>query len=394
MPALTVGLTVGVVKESAPEENRVALVPEVLSRLTAAGLTVLVESGAGAKAWFSDNAYVQAGATVVPAEELIERADVLVCVRPPDPQRLARLRPGQVVVGLLTPFADPALVSASLRGQLTTVSLDLLPRTLSRAQPMDALSSQANIAGYKAVLVAADAYGRYFPMLMTAAGTAKPAQVLVLGAGVAGLSAIGTARRLGAIVTGYDIRPETREEVRSLGAKFLELDDTKLEGSGVGGYARALTDAERDAQQQALQERIAGFDVVITTAAVPGRTPPVLVTAAALKQMRPGSVVVDIAAGPLGGNVELCEPDRTIVVADGVTIIGAGNLASAMAAGASTAYSRNISAMVTHLVRDGALAIDTSDEILAAVVVTHGGAVINPTLAASLPAPQRDGGTA
>ena len=228
---------------------------------------------------------------------------------------------------------------------VTAVSLDLLPRTLSRAQAMDALTSQANLAGYKAVLVAADTYGRYFPMLMTAAGTAKPAQVLVLGAGVAGLAAIGTARRLGAMVTGYDIRPQSRDEVRSLGARFLDLAGATL-ADGEGGYARALTDEERLAQQEALQQRIGEFDVVITTAQVPGRRPPLLVTAEAVKGMRPGSVVVDLAAGALGGNVEGTVADQRVVTEESVTLIGAGNLAAAMAPGASTAYARNVTAML------------------------------------------------
>jgi NAD(P) transhydrogenase subunit alpha len=244
---------------------------------------------------------------------------------------------------------------------------------------MDALTSQANIAGYKAVLVAADAYGRYFPMMMTAAGTARPAQVLVLGVGVAGLAAIGTARRLGALVTGYDIRPETREEVRSVGARFLDLPGVSS-GGGEGGYARALTDEERQAQQAALQQRIGDFDVVITTAQVPGRRPPLLVTQEALKGMRPGSVVVDIAAGQLGGNVEGSKPEATEVVADGVRLVGAGNLPSAMAAGSSSAYARNITALVTHLVRDGEPIVDLTDEIQAALVMTSGGQVVHPAV--------------
>jgi NAD(P) transhydrogenase subunit alpha len=263
------------------------------------------------------------------------------------------------------------VVEACARRGVTAISLDLLPRTLSRAQSMDALTSQANIAGYKAALVAADAYGRYFPLLMTAAGTAKPAQVLVLGAGVAGLSALGTCRRLGAQVTGYDIRPETRDEVTSVGARFLDLAGVTV-ANGVGGYARALRDEERQAQQEALQQRIGEFDVVITTAQVPGRRPPVLVTAEAVKGMRPGSVVVDLAAGPLGGNVEGSEPDRDVLLADGVRVIGAGNLASAMAPGASAAYARNIAALVAHLMPGGDPVIDPADEVIGPMLVTKG----------------------
>jgi NAD(P) transhydrogenase subunit alpha len=347
------------------------MVPAVLPRL---GPDVAVERDAGAAAFIPNSRYVEAGAAIVDSAVLAATADVVLCVQPPP---VDRLRAGQVLVGLLNPLGNPELVRVCAERGVTAISLDLLPRNLSRAQSMDALTSQANIAGYKAALVAADTYGSYFPMLMTAAGTAKPAQVLVLGVGVAGLSAIGTARRLGAVVTGYDIRPETRDEVRSVGARFLELAGIS-EGSGVGGYARALNEEERAAQQEALQERIGDFDVVITTAQVPGRTPPLLVTAEALKGMRPGSVVVDLAAGPLGGNVQGSVPDRTVVVADGVTIVGAGNLPSAMAPGASAAYARNVAALTAHLVRDGAPVIDLDDEILKAVVVTHDGAVVNP----------------
>lgn len=374
-------VSVGVVKESAAGERRVAVVPEMVPRLRGLGLNVLVQTGAGDGAWLPDSAYLEAGAEVLPATALDERADVLLCVQPPNADRVAGLRAGQVLAGLLGALTNPGLVAAATERGVTLVSLDLLPRTLSRAQSMDALTSQANIAGYKAVLVAADAYGRYFPMLMTAAGTAKPTQLLVLGAGVAGLSAMGTARRLGAQVTGYDIRPETREEVRSVGARFLDLADVAA-GGGEGGYARALTEQEREAQQQALQERIGRFDVVITTAQVPGRTPPRLVTAEALKGMRAGSVVVDLAAGPLGGNVEGSQPDERLVV-HGVTVIGAGNLPAAMAPGASAAFARNITALTTHLVRDGRLALDLDDEIQAAVVVTHDGHAVHPLIGAA-----------
>ena len=370
---------IGVVRETAPGERRVAAVPAVVSRLRQLGVEVLVETEAGAGAFLPDSAYVEAGATVT-EPDAVYAAEVLLCVQPPDP---TRLKAGQVLIGLLNPFGNKEQVAAWVERGVTTVSLDLLPRTLSRAQSMDALTSQANIAGYKAAVLAADTYGSYFPMLMTAAGTAKPAQVLVLGVGVAGLSAIGTVRRLGAVVTGYDIRPETRDEVRSVGARFLELAAV-AEGKGEGGYARALTDEERAAQQEALQERIGDFDVVITTAQVPGRRPPQLVTQEALKGMRPGSVVVDLAAGPLGGNVEGSVPDRTIVVADGVTVVGAGNLPAAMAPGASAAYARNVSALVAHLLPEGAPAIDVADEIQAAVVVTHDGAIVNPTVRSAL----------
>jgi NAD(P) transhydrogenase subunit alpha len=374
-------ITTGVLAEPAPGEHRVALVPEVVTRLRAAGFDVLVTSGAGLGAWFTDDAYTSAGATVAAADEVLARADVLLCVEPPDHD--LPLRAGQTVIGLLEPLTRPSLVRSLAERGVTAVSLDLLPRTLSRAQSMDALTSQANIAGYKAVLVAADTYGRYLPMLTTAAGTVKPARVLVLGIGVAGLAAIATARRLGALVSAYDVRPEARAEAESLGARFLDLAPV-TSGSGVDGYARELTAAERQAQQDALDEQAAGFDIVITTARVPGRRPPVLVTAAALARMRPGSVVVDLAASELGGNVEVSTPDGSTVLDNGVTVIAAGDLPSRMAPAASTAYARNVVALLTHLVRDGELVVDPTDEIQAGVVVTHRGEIVNPTVASAL----------
>jgi H+-translocating NAD(P) transhydrogenase subunit alpha len=367
----------GVVRELDPGERRVALVPDAVPRLRAVGIEVLVESGAGQAAWFPDDAYAEAGAAVVPREELYERAGVLLCVNAPGPESLALLREGQALLGLLEPRGNAALAAGWAERGVTAVSLDLLPRTLSRAQTMDALTSQANIAGYRAVLVAASAYPRYFPMLTTAAGTAPPAQVFVLGTGVAGLQAIATARRLGAVVTAYDIRPEARAEVGSLGARFLDVPGVSA-GSGEGGYARALRSEEENVQQKALEDHIARSDIVITTAKVPGRRPPTLVTSAALAGMRPGSVVVDTAAGPLGGNVEGSLPDHTEVTGGGVTVIGAGNLPSAMATAASTAYARNVAAALTHLLREGALHIDLDDEITAATVVTHDGSVRLP----------------
>ena len=372
--------TIGVVRETTPGERRVALVPDVAARLCRAGMEVLIEAGAGAGAKFPDGAYADAGATITTAGEVYDRADVLACVSPAED---AALHSGQVLLGLLQPLARPDLIADLARAGVTAISLDLLPRTLSRAQSMDALTSQASVAGYKAVLVAADAYGGYFPMMMTAAGTVKPATVLVLGAGVAGLQAIGTARRLGAVVTGYDVRPETRQEIASLGARFLDLG-TAVEAAGAGGYARELTAAERDAQQHALDERIAAFDIVITTAAVPGRRPPVLVTEEALKGMRPGSVVVDLASGPLGGNVALSQPDTAVETGNGVTVIGAGSLPAQMPIAASTAYARNVAATLGEFVRDGAVTIDPGDELQAAIVVAHAGKLLNAAVRALL----------
>jgi proton-translocating NAD(P)+ transhydrogenase subunit alpha len=378
-------LMVAVGKESGPDENRVALVPDQIGPLRAAGLAVRVESGAGARAWFDDDAYARAGAEVVSRAELAA-ADIVVAVDRPA-EDLLRQTAGQVVVGMLAPLADPGYAQRLARRGITAVSLDCLPRILSRAQPMDALTSQANVAGYKAVLVAANAFGRFFPMLVTAAGTARPARVLVLGAGVAGLQAMGTARRLGAVVSGYDIRSESRSEVESVGATFLDLS-VHPPGSGEGGYARALVAGEQRSQQDALAEHIARHDVVITTAQVPGRRPPVLVSEDALKQMAAGSVVVDLAAGPLGGNVALGRRGETVVTDEGVTVVGAANLASTVPTAASAAYSRNVTALLLHLVRDGALTIDLTDELQAGVVITHDGRVVHPVVARLL-----DGGT-
>jgi NAD(P) transhydrogenase subunit alpha len=358
-------VSVGVLRESFAGERRVALVPDSVRRLAAAGFDVLVEAGAGAAAWFDDGAYAEAGARIAPRDEVLRDAAVVVCVGPPDDAGLHR---GQVLAGLL----HPALVARWADLGVTAVSLDRLPRTLSRAQSMDALTSQANIAGYRAAVLAAATYGGFFPMLVTAAGTSRPATVLVFGAGVAGLQAIGTARRLGALVTAYDVRPESRSEVESVGARFLDLPGP-VQAAGTGGYARALTDEERSAQQAALDEQVSRFDVVITTAQVPGGRPPVLITAAGLKGLHPGAVVVDLAAGPDGGNVEGSQPDRAVVTDEGVTVIGAGRLPSDMAPAASTAYARNIEALLNHLCPHGSLAIDLADEVTGAVVLTYEG---------------------
>jgi NAD(P) transhydrogenase subunit alpha len=385
-------MKVAVVKENAPGERRVALVPEMIPRLRGAGLDVLVESGAGAAAWFADSAYAEAGASVVSRAELLAGADLIVTVGKPAGQLVSELRAGQAILGMLNPLADPALAAALAARGVTAISLDGLPRTLTRTQSMDALSSQANVAGYKSVLVAAATFGRFFPMLTTAAGTARPAKVLVLGTGVAGLQAIGTARRLGAVVSAYDVRPQTKTEVQSLGGTFIELT-TVGSAAGEGGYARALSDEERQAQQAELTGHIARHDVIITTAQVPGRKPPVLVTEDAIKAMTAGAVVVDMAAGPLGGNVAGSVPDETVVTGNGVTIIGAGNLAATVPGASSAFLARNIATLLLYLVKDGALAIDPADEIQAGVVITHDGAVIHPATAALLGEPAPEAGS-
>jgi NAD(P) transhydrogenase subunit alpha len=373
----------GVVRETAPGERRVALVPDAVAKLRAAGIEVLIERGAGEGAWLSDSLYADAGATIVSAAELYRDADVVLTVTKPPADVVGLLRPGQAVIGMLAPLVHHELAAALAAQGVTAISLDRMPRTLTRTQPMDALSSQANVAGYKAALVAATEFGRFFPLLITAAGTARPAKVLVLGAGVAGLQAIGTARRLGAVVSGYDVRPASKTEVESLGATFIELT-AGVSAAGEGGYARELTAEERQVQQDELVGHIARHDVVITTAQVPGRRPPLLVTEDAIKAMTAGSVIVDMGASALGGNASGSRPGETVVTGNGITIIGADNLPASMPTAASAAYSRNISTLLQYITADGALAIDTSDEIQAGVVITHDGRVVNEDVAALL----------
>jgi NAD(P) transhydrogenase subunit alpha len=385
-------MKVGVLEETTPGDRRVALVPEMVGRLHGAGLDVLVQSGAGDGAWFADSAYAEAGASIVSRDELLAEADVVVGISRPEEPVTSALRAGQALVGLLNPLVDPAFAAAMAARGVTAISMDGLPRTLPRAQGMDALTSQANVAGYKAALVGAAAFGRFFPLLITAAGTARPAKVLVLGTGVAGLQAIGTARRLGAVVSAYDVRPQTKTEVESLGATFIELTSVGP-AAGEGGYARALAEDERQAQQAELAGHIARHDVVLTTAQVPGRRPPLLVTDEAIKAMAAGSVIVDMGAGPLGGNVSGSVPDTETVTENGVTVIGAGSLAATVPTAASAAFARNVSALLLHMVADGDLAIDLTDEIQAGVVITHDGAVVHPATAALL-AGDPNGGTA
>jgi NAD(P) transhydrogenase subunit alpha len=352
---------VGVPKETTEGERRVALVPKVVERLAAVGLDVVVEAGAGLGALIPDRHYVDAGATVGDPWA----ADVVVKVDPPTADEIGRLRPGAVLIGFLAPLSGPETTKALRAAGVTAFAMESVPR-ISRAQSMDALSSQANVAGYKAVLLAADQSTRFFPMLTTAAGTVKPATVLVLGVGVAGLQALATARRLGARTTGYDVRPEVAEQVRSLGAQWLDLG---IEAAGDGGYARALTDSERAEQQRKLSEAIGRFDVVITTALVPGRPAPRLVTAEAVRGMRAGSVVVDLA-GETGGNCELTEPGQIVVKHD-VTIASPLNLPATMPEHASELYARNVFALLQLMVHDGAVAPDFSDEVLAKSCTTR-----------------------
>jgi len=373
-------MKVAVLRETAPGERRVSLVPEAVTKLRAADLEVLVESGAGGGAWLSDDAFTEAGASIATRGEIQQTADVIVMVGRPDDETIAGFRQGQAVLGMLAPLGDPSFARRLAEAGVTSISLDLIPRTLPRAQQMDALTSQANIAGYKAAVLAADTFGRFFPLLITAAGTARPAKVLVLGTGVAGLQAIGTARRLGAVVSAYDVRPETKTEAESLGATFIELTSVGS-ASGEGGYARALTEEERQAQQDELAGHIARHDVVITTAQVPGRRPPLLVTGHALKAMAPGSVIVDMGASALGGNVAGSQAGETVVTENGVTIVGAANLASTMPAAASAMYARNMSSLLLYLVKDGALAVDLSDDLQQGVVITYEGRVVHPALA-------------
>jgi len=364
---------VGTPKETAPDERRVALVPDTATRLAAAALEVSVESGAGSAAYITDEAYQQAGAKIVKgASALLGEADAVLKVQAPSAAEVELINKGAVLISFLQPATQGDIVRALAKHGVTAFSLELVPR-ISRAQSMDALSSQASAAGYKAVLMAAGRLGKFFPMLMTAAGTIPPARVLVMGAGVAGLQAIATARRLGAVVSAYDVRPAVKEEVQSLGATFIELALETQEGEG--GYAREQSEEFLRKQRELIGEHVAKSDVVITTAAVPGRRAPLLVTGEMVKGMRPGSVIVDLAA-ETGGNVELTEAGKDVEVG-GVTIIGTRNVPSTMPLHASQLYARNVANLLLHLVKDGAIVLDFEDEITKGSCVTHAGEIVN-----------------
>jgi H+-translocating NAD(P) transhydrogenase subunit alpha len=354
-------MRIGVPKETAAGEHRVALVPEVV-----------VQEGAGADALLPDAAYVEAGAQITPDASEVWGSDVVVTIAPPDPQQIRGLGSGSILIGFLAPLSRPETTRALADAGATAFAMEAIPR-ISRAQSMDALSSQANVAGYKAALLGADKMGRFFPMLMTAAGTIPPAKVLVLGVGVAGLQALATAKRLGARTTGYDVRPEVAEQVESLGAQWLDLG---LEASGEGGYARELTEEERARQQQALTDAIKGFDVVITTALVPGRPAPKLVTAEAVEGMKPGSVIIDLA-GEAGGNCELTEPGQTVVRHD-VKIVSPLNLPAGMAEHASQLFARNVLALLELFIGEGgALQLNFDDEIVAGACIVRDGEIVH-----------------
>jgi len=372
-------MKIAVPRERAPGERRVAFVPETAAKFVKAGITVAVEHDAGREAGFPDDAYTAAGATIVAeAAALVADADIVVRVGKPTDAELDALKRGTVVVGFLAPLGDPRSVEAYAQRGLTALSMDAIPRT-TKAQAMDALSSQANIAGYKAALIAASTLAKFFPMLTTAAGTIKPAKAFIIGAGVAGLQAIATCRRLGAVVTAYDTRPVVKEQVQSLGAKYFEIDLGES-GEGQGGYAKELSAEAIAKQRAAMVKAIGASDIVITTAAIPGRKAPIVITNEAVAAMAPGSVIVDIAA-ETGGNTEMTKAGETVVTDNGVLIVGAVNLPSTVATDASRLYAKNVQTLLEYVIHDGALALDMSDEIVAGTTIVNAGTIVHkPTL--------------
>ena len=371
-------MNVGVPRETAEGERRVALAPSSISRLVNGGITVVVESGAGAESFFSDEEYRDAGAATVPSA--FESADLIVAVRKPDD--VTSLPRGTALAAMLQPLVDHGAVMSLAEAGVTSFSLDTIPR-IARAQSMDVLSSMASLAGYKATIIAADALGKLFPMMMAASGTTPPAKGLVLGAGVAGLQAIATARRLGAVLSGYDVRPVVREQVESLGATFLEIEIDE-EAEDAGGYARELSEDARRKGQELVHSAVKEMDFVITTAAIPGRAAPRLIDAQMVRDMRPGAVIVDLAA-ETGGNCELTRPGET-VVENGVAIIGPLNLPSSMPTHASQMYARNILNFINHIVKDGEIVIDPEDEITNGCLITRDGEIVHEATAAAIEA--------
>ena len=363
-------MRIGVPRETVPGERRVALVPETVSRLVKAGNEVLVERNAGTEAAFVDSAYEQAGARIV---DNAFDAELVVKVQKPTAGEIEKLRSGTILIAFLQPLIDPKYAAMLAQKGVVALSMDAIPR-ITRAQPIDALSSQATVAGYKAVLLAAAELPRFFPMLTTAAGTIAPAKALVIGAGVAGLQAIATARRLGAVVEAFDTRPVVKEQVQSLGAKFLEIDLGES-GAGAGGYAKELSEEAHKKEVELLAKAARENDIVITTAAIPGRKAPVLITKDMVPAMRPGSVIVDLAA-ETGGNCELTEPGKT-VVREGVTIIGTTNLPSTMPYHSSQMYSRNIASLLALFLKEGKATLDMSDEVVKGTVITQNGDVVH-----------------
>jgi NAD(P) transhydrogenase subunit alpha len=372
-------MIVAIPRETVPGEQRVALVPELVPKLRSWGLEVVVEPGAGAAAGFPDPSYAEGGARV--AAEVFDGADVFLKVQPPSVDEIGRLREGSTLIGFLQPYANAAVIKALAARRVTAFSMELMPR-ITRAQSMDALSAMSTIAGYKAVLVAASRLPKFFPLLMTAAGTMTPARVFVIGAGVAGLQAIGTAKRLGAIVEAYDTRPAVKEQVESLGARFAELSLQTTDAEDKSGYAKAQSEEFYRKQQEIMAKYVTAADVVIPTALVPGQRAPILVTEEMVKGMRPGSVIVDLAAEQ-GGNCALTEPGREVVKHE-VLIIGPVNLPSTMPLHASQMYARTVAQFLGHLVKEGRIDLDLEDELTRGPLVTHRGEVVHEAIKARL----------
>lgn len=375
-------VTIGVVRERRSDETRVAITPDAVKKFAGLGLSTLIESGAGLTAAVPDADYLAAGATIAPtAEAVLSSADVLLCVRPPLDEALGGLKSGAVLVGLLNPYGDAGAIQALAATGVSAFAMEFVPR-ITRAQSMDVLSSQANLAGYRAVIEAAEAYGRAMPMMMTAAGTVAAAKVFVMGAGVAGLQAIATARRLGAVVTATDVRPAAKEQVESLGAKFVAVEDEEFkQAETAAGYAKPMSEEYQAKQAALVSEHIKKQDIVVTTALIPGRAAPKLVSADQVNSMKAGSVIIDLAVEQ-GGNCAFSKPAEVVQTPGGVKIVGIANLAGRIAADASSLYARNLFNFMGLLVKDGALVADFEDEILKAALVTQGGAVVHPALKA------------